>query len=85
MLVAALEGFEGEEGGAPGEGGDEVGGVGKYVEGGADVLAGVEVGEDCGGVVGGFLAGQDGAGGFEELEGRRVVSCLLYTSPSPRD
>lgn len=45
LHVAAFEGFECEEGGAPGEGGDEVSGGagGEDVEGGADVLPGVEV------------------------------------------
>lgn len=75
--VAAFEGFEGEVGGAPGEGRDEVRGVGEDVEGGADVLAGVVVGEDGCGVVGGFLAGEDGARGFEKLrEGEGWVSTV---------
>jgi len=57
LLVAALEGLEGEEGSAPGEGGDEVGGGGRGedVEGAADVGAGVEVGENGGGVVCGLF------------------------------
>lgn len=65
--VAVFEGFEGEEGGAPGEGGDEVGVAAEDVEGGADVAAGEEGVEDAGGVVGRGGAGEDGARGFEEL------------------
>lgn len=67
VFVAVFERFEGEEGGAPGEGGDEVGVGPQDVEGGAHVPAGEEGVEDLGGVVGGGGAGEDGAGGFEEL------------------
>jgi hypothetical protein len=69
LLVAVLAGLEGEEGDAPGEGGDEVFVAADDVEGAADGAAGVEVGEDaCGVVCGGFVV-EDGAGGFKELEG----------------
>lgn len=67
VFVAVFERFEGEEGGAPGEGGDEVGVGAEDVEGGAHVAAREEGVEDAGGVVGGGGAGEDGAGGFEEL------------------
>jgi hypothetical protein len=71
LLVAVLAGFEGEERHAPCEGGDEVGVGPDDVEGAADGAAGVEVGEDGGGVVGGLFVVEDGARGFEEL--RRLV------------
>lgn len=67
VLVTVLEGFEGQESGTPGKGADEIGVAVENVKGGAGVLAGKEVGEDGGGVVGGLLALEDAAGGLEEL------------------
>ena len=69
-----FEGFKGKEGGAPSEGRDEVSVRAEDVEGGADVAAGEEGVEDAGGVVYGGSAGEDGAGGFEELLGGKGVS-----------
>lgn len=80
MVVAALARFEGQVGGAPREGVDELAVVAEDVEGGADVLALVVLGEDAGGVVGGLFAREDGARGFEELEymsfGRRIIALI---------
>lgn len=67
LLVAVLKGFKGEEGGAPGEGGDDILILAEHVEGGAHVGLVEEVLEDGGGVVGGLLAAEDAAGGLEEV------------------
>jgi hypothetical protein len=64
VLVAVLAGFEGEEGDAPGEGGDKVFVGADDVKGAADGAAGVEVGEDARCVVCGLFVVEDGAGGF---------------------
>ena len=59
--------FEGEERYTPCEGGDKIFIGADDVEGAADVAAGVEVGEDSGGVVGRLFVVEDRASGFEKL------------------
>lgn len=65
--VAVLEGLEGQVGCAPGEGGDDVGILLQDVEGGALVAAVQVAAQNAGGVVVGSLAGENGAGRFEQL------------------
>lgn len=70
FLVAVFEGFEGEEGGAPGEGGNDIFVPPEDIKGGTHVTAGEEGSQDVGRIVLGSLAFEDGASGFEQL---RVV------------
>lgn len=62
-----LEGFEGQVGGAPGEGVDDLGVRAEDIEGGAHVLATEEVFQNAGCVIVRGVALEDGTGGFEEL------------------
>jgi hypothetical protein len=67
LFIAVLAGFEGEEGGAPCECGDEVFIAADDIEGAADVAAVVEFGQNARGVICGGLLVENGTGGFEEL------------------
>lgn len=67
LLVTVFEGLEREEGGAPGESGDEVFVTAENVEGGTHVAAREKGFENCACVVIGGFAGKDGSCRFQKL------------------
>ncbi|TKW50409.1 hypothetical protein CTA1_8296 [Colletotrichum tanaceti] len=81
VLVAVAEGLEGQEGHAPGEGGDEVLVGAEDVEGGADVAAAQELGEDARRVVVAVVPLEDGARRLEEVAGHLLREHVVVALP----
>lgn len=81
VLISVLECFESEEGGSPGKCRDEIFVLVHDVEGGARLGFGEEVGEDGGGVVGGFVALEHAAGGLEQVAGDLLGQHVVVAFP----